>query len=383
MISEDTSMREALVKDESGLLSIENLKMYFPIYGGVFRRQVATVKALDGISFLIKKGETLGVVGESGCGKSTMGRTIIRLSEPTSGNMWFRTRAGDVVNLSELDRNEMRPIRAEIQMIFQDPFSSLNPRMTVGDIIMEPMALHLPQLGRKQRWTRSIELLERVGLSEKQAFRYPHEFSGGQRQRIGIARALSTNPRLIIADEPVSALDVSIQAQVVNLMQDLQKEFGLTYIFIAHDLAIVEHISDRIAVMYLGNMAEAADSRELYENPRHPYTRALLSAIPVADPRYKKPGRIILQGDVPSPVKKPSGCGFRTRCQIAQPDCSEKVPTLVSTEKIKHADNSDTKSMHFVACPHAARWNELISKSVQGMNQGSTDTKAQTEPASP
>jgi oligopeptide/dipeptide ABC transporter ATP-binding protein len=348
------------------LLEVKNLKMYFPVLGGVFRRKVADVKAVDGISFFLNEGETLGLVGESGCGKSTTGKCLINLYQPTSGQILFNSKLrGEIpvvavkeggmsvkvpaftiptdlkVDIAQLDNNQMRPFRSEIQMIFQDPYASLNPRMTVRDIIMEPMNIHEPQLSEVQCQEKVAWLMEKVGLSAEQAMRYPHEFSGGQRQRIGIARALATNPRLVIADEPVSALDVSIQAQVFNLMQDLQKEFGLTYIFIAHDLAVVEHISDRIAVMYLGNIVEIATTEELFKNPKHPYTKALLSAIPKPDPVIKRDKRIMLEGDVPTPLNKPSGCGFRTRCPIARNECGAGVPFL---EEISPG--------HLVACPY-------------------------------
>lgn len=351
--------------EKKPLLEVRNLKMHFPVLGGVFRRRVGEVKAVDGISFDLCEGETLGLVGESGCGKSTTGKCLINLNKATSGEIIFHSKQRGVVEIqamysddtlrkvktfqvatdidvdvASLNNNQMRPFRSEIQMIFQDPYSSLNPRMTVGDIIREPMEIHCPQMSRREMDEKVDWLLEKVGLRQEHASRYPHEFSGGQRQRIGIARALSTNPRLIIADEPVSALDVSVQAQVINLMQDLQKEFGLTYIFIAHDLAVVEHISDRIAVMYLGNIVEIAKAAELYANPRHPYTRALLSAIPVPDPRHKKAQRVVLQGDVPTPLNKPSGCGFRTRCPIAKPECAQRIPALV-----------DLGDQHHVACP--------------------------------
>lgn len=336
------------------LLEVKDLQMYFPVFGGVFRRKVADVKAIDGVSFELREGETLGLVGESGCGKSTTGKCIINLNAATGGQILFHSKlTGEipvtavkeggksikvppftvptplVVDIAKLDNDQMRPFRSEIQMIFQDPYASLNPRMTVNDIIMEPLGIHEPGLSRQQMVDKVAWLMEKVGLSAEQATRYPHEFSGGQRQRIGIARALATNPRLVIADEPVSALDVSIQAQVINLMQDLQDEFGLTYIFIAHDLAVVEHISDRIAVMYLGNIVEIAESEELFKNPRHPYTRALLSAIPHPDPNIKKEKRMVLQGDVPTPLKKPSGCGFRTRCPIAREECAAARPPML------------------------------------------------------
>jgi oligopeptide transport system ATP-binding protein len=322
------------------LLEVKNLKMHFPITGGVFSHVVGQVKAVDGVSFVLNQGETLGLVGESGCGKSTTGRCLIKLYEPTEGQILFHSERG-VVDLCELDRDAMRPYRSEIQMIFQDPYSSLNPRMTIMDIVEEPMQIHMPNLTAKERQDRVYYLLDKVGLRPEQAIRYPHEFSGGQRQRIGIARALSTNPKLIIADEPVSALDVSIQAQVINLMMDLQEEFGLTYIFIAHDLSVVKHISSRIAVMYLGNMVELGDGEAVYDNPVHPYTEALLSATPIADPRNQKAERIVLQGDVPSPTNKPSGCGFRTRCPIAREECAMDIPEFRALNSGRH-----------VACPY-------------------------------
>ncbi|NLV94774.1 MAG: Oligopeptide transport ATP-binding protein OppF [bacterium ADurb.Bin157] len=347
------------------LLEIKDLKVYFPVYGGVLKRKVADVKAVDGISFELKEGETLGLVGESGCGKSTTGKTIINLNPATGGQILFHSKlTGEIpvvavkngessvkvpsfsvptnlsVDIAQLNNEQMRPFRSEIQMIFQDPYASLNPRMTVNDIIMEPLNIHSPELTRTEKFEKVSWLMEKVGLSAEQATRYPHEFSGGQRQRIGIARALATNPRLVIADEPVSALDVSIQAQVINLMQDLQDEFGLTYIFIAHDLAVVEHISDRIAVMYLGNIVEIAKTEELFTKPCHPYTKALLSAIPHPDPNVKKEKRIMLEGDVPTPLAKPSGCGFRTRCPIAAPECALSRPPM-----------REVSEGHLVACP--------------------------------
>ncbi|GAB4272716.1 MAG: dipeptide ABC transporter ATP-binding protein [Candidatus Rifleibacteriota bacterium] len=353
-------------KKTKTLLEVKDLKMYFPVLGGVFKRKVADVKAIDGISFTLNEGETLGLVGESGCGKSTTGKCIINLYKPTDGQILFNSKlTGEIpvvsvregncsvkvpaftvptsltVDIAKLDNNQMRPFRSEIQMIFQDPYASLNPRMTVRDIIMEPMTIHEPDLTLEQYQEKVDWLMEKVGLSAEQALRYPHEFSGGQRQRIGIARALATNPRLVIADEPVSALDVSIQAQVINLMQDLQDEFGLTYIFIAHDLAVVEHISDRIAVMYLGNIVEIAEAEELFQNPRHPYTRALLSAIPRPDPVNRREKRIVLEGDVPTPLRKPSGCGFRTRCPIARTECAEAPPPAL-----------EISPGHLVACPY-------------------------------
>jgi oligopeptide transport system ATP-binding protein len=308
------------------LLRIRNLKKYFPIRSGLFSRESGQVHAVDDVSFDIAEGETLGLVGESGCGKSTTGRAILRLIEPTSGEIWFRDR-----NLAELDGRSMRHLRKEIQMIFQDPYSSLDPRMTVGSIIGEALLVHGLAADRKAREERVVELLETVGLSAEHLRRYPHEFSGGQRQRIGIARALAVNPSMIVCDEAVSALDVSVQAQVVNLLEDLQQKFGLTYLFIAHDLSVVEHISTRVAVMYLGKIVELALAKDLYINPRHPYSEALLSAVPVPDPTAKR-RRIILEGDVPSPVTPPSGCRFHTRCPLRVPSCShnEQVLTEVS-----------------------------------------------------
>ncbi|MGE5572886.1 MAG: ABC transporter ATP-binding protein [Bacteroidota bacterium] len=315
------------------LLEVKDLVKHFPITKGiVISKKVGAVKAVDGVSFFIKHGETLGLVGESGCGKSTTGRLILRLIEATSGEITFEGR-----NVLKLGREEMRELRKDMQIIFQDPYASLNPRMTVGDIVGEPMEIHRIARG-KEKDKRVRELLEVVGLSPLHARRYPHEFSGGQRQRIGVARALAVNPKLIICDEPVSALDVSIQAQVINLLQDLQREFGLTYLFIAHDLSVVKHISDRVAVMYLGKIVELAAKHELYSNPQHPYTEALLSAVPIPDPTRKKQ-RIILEGDVPSPINPPSGCRFHTRCRYAQEVCSIEDPAFV-----------DIGDDHFVAC---------------------------------
>jgi len=315
------------------LLKVENLQKHFPIRKGiVVQRHVGDVKAVDGVSFDIRRGETLGMVGESGCGKSTIGRTILRLLEPTGGKVTFE---GKVLN--DLSSEEMRKMRSQMQMIFQDPYASLNPRMRVGDIIGEPILIHGVS-NRAEREKRVRKLLNVVGLSPYHGARFPHEFSGGQRQRIGIARALSVNPKLIVCDEPVSALDVSIQAQVINLLEDLQREFNLTYLFIAHDLSIVKHISDRIVVMYLGKMVELCESEELYKNPRHPYTIALLSAIPVPDPTVKR-DRIILKGDVPSPINPPSGCRFHTRCPNVQKICQERDPEF-----------KDIGNGHYVAC---------------------------------
>jgi oligopeptide transport system ATP-binding protein len=319
----DQAANEYAPGDE--LLKVEGLTMHFPITSGTFfRRQVGAVRAVDGLDFSIKKGETLGLVGESGCGKSTAGRTILQLYTPTAGKVIFKGR--DIVKASP---NEMRRLRREMQMIFQDPYASLNPRMTVGDIIGEPLRVHNLASG-KSRQERVQELLRTVGLNPYFANRYPHEFSGGQRQRIGIARALAVKPEFIVADEPISALDVSIRAQIINLMEDLQSEFGLTYLFIAHDLSVVRHISDRVAVMYLGKIVELADRAELYDHALMPYTRALLSAVPIPDPVAEaKRERIILTGDVPSPINPPMGCHFHTRCPIAIAACREIDPPLV------------------------------------------------------
>jgi oligopeptide transport system ATP-binding protein len=306
--------------DAEPLLRVENLVKHFAIRHGLFGRQSGAVRAVDGVNFDLAVGTTLALVGESGCGKSTTGRLVLRLLEPTSGAVRF---AG--ANLFELDAEAMRAQRRALQIIFQDPFGSLNPRMTVGQMLAEPLALYALAEGRRAE--RVTELLQTVGLAPQHAARYPHEFSGGQRQRIGIARALAVEPRLIVCDEPVSALDVSIQAQVINLLVDLQRRLGLAYIFIAHDLAVVRHIATRVAVMYLGRVVEFADTRALFAQPRHPYTLALLSAIPIPDPTTRR-ARVILQGDVPSPSAPPSGCGFRTRCRYARPRCAAEVPAL-------------------------------------------------------
>ena len=305
------------------LLEVKNLVKHFPVRGGVFSRVRAHVRAVDGISFDIEESETLGLVGESGCGKSTAGRTILRLLEPTSGEIKFMG-----TNIVGLEREKMRLLRREMQIIFQDPYASLNPRMTVGSIVGEPLTIHKIAKG-KERDEKVAAILEKVGLRPEHMRRYPHEFSGGQRQRIGIARALALNPKLIIADEPVSALDVSIQAQVINLLEDLQEEFGIAYLVISHDLSVVQHICDRIAVMYLGEIVEVAGADELVMSPRHPYSEALLSAVPVPDPSASnKKKRIILRGDVPSPVNPPSGCRFHTRCPYKEDKCSVEAPPL-------------------------------------------------------
>ena len=311
--------------DQETLLEVRNLKMYFPVTSGIiFQRTIAEVKAVDDVTFTIKKGETLGLVGESGCGKTTTGRCILQLYKQTSGDIIFEGQ-----NLSELSSRAMREMRKKIQVIFQDPYGSLNPRMTCGDIVGEPLIVHKLTSGKGEFREKVADLLQTVGLNPYMADRYPHEFSGGQRQRIGIARALAVNPSFIVCDEPVSALDVSIQAQVINLLEDLQEQFGLTYLFIAHDLSVVRHISDRIAVMYLGHIVEIADRNELYQNPLHPYTKALLSAVPIPDPVIEaQRERIILTGDVPSPMNPPQGCVFHTRCPIAIEDCQLEMPEL-------------------------------------------------------
>jgi oligopeptide transport system ATP-binding protein len=329
--------------DTTPLVQVRNLKTYFPIRRGVLRRQVGAVQAVDGVSFDIYKGETLGLVGESGCGKSTTGQTILQLIKPTAGQVIF-----DNKDLTAAGKGDLRRARRHMQMIFQDPYASLNPRMTVGSIIGEPLSIH--NIGNtNNRKERVQELLSRVGLNPYFISRYPHEFSGGQRQRIGIARALATNPAFIVADEPISALDVSIQAQVVNLLDDLKSELGLTYLFIAHDLSMVRYISDRVAVMYLGRIVELSSSREIYEKPLHPYTQALLSAIPIPDPdKESKRQRIILEGDVPSPANPPAACRFHPRCGHATDVCRELDPEF---RNLGTAEKS-----HFVACHHAEKF---------------------------
>jgi oligopeptide transport system ATP-binding protein len=315
------------------LLKVRNLKKYFPVRGGLFSKVIGYVQAVDGVSFDIKRGETLGLVGESGCGKTTAGRTILRLLEPTAGEVTFE---GE--NIFKLDQEKLRKTRRNVQIIFQDPFGSLNPRMTVGDIVGESLIIHRIAKNKKEKEEIVKDLLETVGLNAGHVRRYPHEFSGGQRQRIGVARALALNPKLIVCDEPVSALDVSIQAQVINLLENLQEQFKLTYLFIAHDLSVVKHISDRVAVMYLGKIVELSSTLNLYDNPQHPYTEALLSAVPIPDPTLKKQ-RIVLEGDVPSPFKPPIGCRFHPRCKYSKSVCSQEEPELI-----------DIGNEHYVAC---------------------------------
>ena len=317
---------------EPDLLVVDKLVKYFPVRSGLLQRVTAHVQAVDKVSFTVKKGETLGMVGESGCGKTTVGRTLLRLIEPTSGDVHFEGK-----NILKMGQRELKPLRRDMQIIFQDPYASLNPRMPIGESVMEGLQIH--NIGRpKERWEVAISMLKKVGLEEYHARRYPHEFSGGQRQRIGIARALALNPKFIVCDEPVSALDVSIQSQVLNILKDLQKEFGLTYLFIAHNLSVVEHISDRVAVMYLGKMVELTDRESLYREPLHPYTKALLSAIPIPHPNVKRE-RTILKGDVPSPLNPPKGCRFHTRCPIAIDKCSQDEPEF-----------KEIKPGHWVAC---------------------------------
>jgi peptide/nickel transport system ATP-binding protein len=344
-------MSEAVVRSQTGsdladdvgqrpiLLEVRDLKKYFPIQRGLLRRVVGHVKAVDGVSFTIREGETVGLVGESGSGKTTTGRLILRASQPTSGQVLFRHNSS-MVDLTPLSRRALKPYRKELQVIFQDPYSSLDPRMTVFDIVSEPLVIHGAARGGELK-TQVRDLLQRVGLRAQHMNRFPHAFSGGQRQRIGIARALALRPKLVVCDEPVSALDVSIQAQVLNLLKDLQNEFHLAYLFIAHDLSVVEHISDRVAVMYLGKIVELASSEQLYSDPKHPYTEALLSAIPKSSPRQHKQ-RIVLPGDVPNPADPPPGCAFHTRCRYAQDICKHETPPL-----------REVRDRHLAACHFA------------------------------
>jgi len=321
------------LQEKPDLLVVDKLTTHFPVRSGLLQRVTAWVQAVDKVSFAVKSGETLGLVGESGCGKTTVGRSILRLIEPTSGEVSF-----DGKNIITMPPRELKPLRRDMQIIFQDPYASLNPRIPIGESIME--GLHIHRIGhKKERWEIAINMLKKVGLEEYHARRYPHEFSGGQRQRIGIARALALNPKFIVCDEPVSALDVSIQSQVLNILKDLQKEFGLTYLFIAHNLSVVEHISDRVAVMYLGKMVELTDRESLYREPLHPYTQALLSAIPKPHPSAKHRERTILKGDVPSPLNPPKGCRFHTRCPIAVEKCGQDEPEF-----------KEVRPGHWVAC---------------------------------
>ncbi len=338
-IDNGSAGRANLSGSQDYILQVKDLVKYFPVRSGILQRVTAQVKAVDGVSFDVRRGETIGLVGESGCGKTTTGRTIMRLTDPTRGAIIFEGQ-----DIAKLSAGQMKHTRKDMQIIFQDPYSSLDPRVPVGESIGEGLLIHgTPKSEREQIVS---EMLKRVGLHPEHSRRYPHEFSGGQRQRIGIARALSMQPKLIVADEPVSALDVSIQSQVLNILKDLQRDFGLTYLFIAHNLSVVEHISDRVGVMYLGKMAELCDRNELFENPRHPYTQALLSAIPVPDPRIRRE-RIILKGDVPSPLNPPSGCRFHTRCWLAQQICTDEEPAWRDIGSENGSGNPHLVACHF------------------------------------
>ena len=333
-------MTDSTAPIQSPLLEVKNLRKFFPIHKGFFHRHVGDVRAVDDVSFFINAGETLGLVGESGCGKTTASRCVLRAYQPSSGEMLFRTAEDRVVDLAQLSRPELRPLRSQMQMIFQDPYGSLNPRMTLFDIVGEPLLMN-GMKNRNERTERVAELLGRVGLRPEFMQRFPHAFSGGQRQRIGIARALASDPRLVVADEPVSALDVSVQAQILNLLLELQKELHLTYLFVAHNLSVVKHICDRVTVMYVGKIVETAETQELYHSPKHPYTAALMSAAPVADPRVKS-GNVELQGDVPSPANPPSGCYFHPRCPFAIDRCKTEAPAY-----------REITPNHFVSCHRA------------------------------
>ncbi|MBW1721374.1 MAG: ATP-binding cassette domain-containing protein [Deltaproteobacteria bacterium] len=338
------------------LLEVKNLEMHFPIHGGIFHRRVGWVYAVDGVSLQVRPGETLGLVGESGCGKTTLGRAILRLYRPTAGEVYFQGR-----NILSLGKGELQQLRRDMQMIFQDPFESLNARHTIGNILEEPFIIH--RIGTPLERRRVVaELLDRVGLNPDVVTRFPHEFSGGQRQRIGIARAIALRPKLVVCDEPVSALDVSIQSQILNLLLELQQEMGLTYLFIAHNLSVVKHISDRIAVMYLGKIVELTDADSLYADPRHPYTRALISAIPIPDPT-RKTKRQVLEGDIPSPSHPPTGCRFHTRCPIRIERCVREEPPLLRAPGTEEGD-------HLVACHRAGETGGEVSKGAPGLGPG-------------